>query len=153
MRVGNFNGDGRPDVIATSIATNLVQVLLGDGNPDLVANDLGNTLGVRARKADGTFLSASTFPTGQGSRGVTVADTYGDGKVDVVCANHLDGTPSSCHGGGILVQAGHRRSRPRPRRGWARRLSATGWRPENTSGAGTSRTRPAGAWSRGSTSR
>jgi VCBS repeat protein len=60
--VGDFNGDGKPDLAATS----------------------GNTVGVILGNGDGTFGAPTIFDdVGQGAGGLVVADFNGDGRPDV----------------------------------------------------------------------
>jgi hypothetical protein len=72
VAVADLNGDSKPDlVVATECANSAcVGVLLGNG--------------------DGTFQTAVTYESGGDSEppSVTVADVNGDGKPDLVVANH-----------------------------------------------------------------
>jgi hypothetical protein len=63
IAVGDFNGDGKPDLAATNSA---VGICLGNG--------------------DGTFSSAAWFLWGNGV--LAVGDFNLDGKLDVVVANY-----------------------------------------------------------------
>ena len=67
MAVGDFNGDGRPDLAVANIGSNTVSVLLGNG--------------------DGTFQPAQHFATGAAPRSVAVGDFNGDGRLDLATAN------------------------------------------------------------------
>jgi hypothetical protein len=69
VAVGDFNGDGKPDVVTANAFDNTVSVLLGDGS--------------------GGFGSApgSPFAAGYLPVSVAVADFNGDGKLDLVIAN------------------------------------------------------------------
>jgi hypothetical protein len=73
--VGDFNGDGIPDLAIVKQAslrdnTGTVSILLGKGN--------------------GTFANAQNYPTGLRPASVAVGDFNGDGTVDLAIANSLD---------------------------------------------------------------
>jgi hypothetical protein len=61
--IGDFNGDGKLDVVEAATSADQVQILLGNG--------------------DGTFSPAGIFPVNF-PESVTVADLRGNGKLDVV---------------------------------------------------------------------
>ena len=63
--MGDFNGDGKADLVFANELS--VKVLLGNG--------------------DGTFQAALIFPAGTSPLSVAVADFNGDGKMDLVVAN------------------------------------------------------------------
>jgi VCBS repeat-containing protein len=67
VAVGDFNGDGDPDLAAANIDLNKVSVLLGG--------------------AAGSFGSPIDFTVGNGPASVAVADFNGDGKPDLADAN------------------------------------------------------------------
>jgi hypothetical protein len=67
VAVGDFNGDGRQDVVVSNIGSDTVSVLLGNG--------------------DGTFGAATSFAVGLEPYSVAVADVNGDGIPDVVAAD------------------------------------------------------------------
>jgi hypothetical protein len=67
VAIGDFNADGKPDIVATNFLSGGVTVLLGNG--------------------DGSFQKAVSYRTGSGPRSVAVADLNGDGKLDLVIAN------------------------------------------------------------------
>ena len=75
--VGDFNGDGIPDIAVTGGAGLGVQILLGNG--------------------DGSFAGASYLnASGLDAEGVAVADFNGDGKPDLAVSDLLNQTvPSS----------------------------------------------------------
>jgi len=74
ITVGDFNGDGKPDVATANAGSNDVSLLLGNGN--------------------GTFQAAVTYATGDGvTAGITPLsiisiDLNGDGKLDLATANN-----------------------------------------------------------------
>jgi FG-GAP-like repeat/FG-GAP repeat len=75
VAVGDFNGDGKPDLVVAN-----------DGDlagPSNVAVLLGN--------GDGTFMPAVVFPTNRGTDSVAVADFNGDGKLDFVAGTSIGG--------------------------------------------------------------
>ncbi|HEX5425285.1 MAG TPA: FG-GAP-like repeat-containing protein, partial [Candidatus Acidoferrales bacterium] len=111
---GDFNRDGRPDLVVTDYGSAQISVLLGngdgtfqghvdyavgrepaavavgdfngDGNTDIaVANQYDSTVSVLLGNGNGTFQNAVTYPA-VGS-GIAVADMNGDGKLDLVVSN------------------------------------------------------------------
>jgi len=68
LAMGDFNGDGIPDLVAADSATGVVAVFIGKG--------------------DGTFAAAVDYSTGTGSKplAVAVGDFNGDGKLDLAVA-------------------------------------------------------------------
>src|SRR5207302_473433 len=132
VAVGDFNGDGRPDLAVANygslqqpgttssvllgngdgtfraartntVDTNPSSVAVGDfngdGKPDLaVANSANNTwpssgqlpgnLSVLLGNGDGTFRAAQTFTTGTTPEYLAVGDFNGDGKADLAVANY-----------------------------------------------------------------
>src|SRR4051794_28855607 len=67
VAVGDFNGDGKPALVAANSVSTTVSLLLGNGN--------------------GTFKPAATFGAGFGPVSVAVGDFNGDGKPDLATAN------------------------------------------------------------------
>jgi len=67
VAVGDFNGDGKPDVAVTNGGTN-VSVLTGSGT--------------------GTLKAAVTFGTNFGPTGIVAVDLNGDGKADIITADN-----------------------------------------------------------------
>ena len=65
--VGDFNGDGKADLVVANRDSNTMSVLLGNGN--------------------GTFQPRTDYTVGTTPIGVAVGDFNGDGKADVVVAN------------------------------------------------------------------
>jgi VCBS repeat protein/FG-GAP repeat protein len=66
VAVGDFNGDGVPDLAVANLNSINVSVLLGNG--------------------DGTFQPAQNFGVGTGPRSMAVGDFNGDGKLDLAVA-------------------------------------------------------------------
>jgi hypothetical protein len=116
MAVGDFNGDGQPDVAVTNSGTNGVNVFLnskgslsavsaipatgdnptsiaaadfnGDGKLDLaVANSGSNNVTILLGNGDGTFTAAASPATGMAPNSIAVADFNGDGVPDLAVAN------------------------------------------------------------------
>ena len=129
LAVGDFNGDGRPDVAVASVGSQEVTVELGngdgtfspqtpipvgnrpmavatadlnnDGRADLVvANFDDNTVGVMLGNGDGTFRPEVTYPVGLGPCSLVLADLTGDGIDDIVVVNNGDGTVGVLLGNG-----------------------------------------------------
>ncbi|PYL01629.1 MAG: hypothetical protein DME19_01020 [Verrucomicrobia bacterium] len=80
VAVGDFNGDGKPDLAVVNSGSTNLAVLLGKG--------------------DGTFQSAVNYDTGMSPNSVGVGDFNGDGKADVVVANETSNTVSVLLGNG-----------------------------------------------------
>jgi hypothetical protein len=74
LAIGDFNGDGRPDLVVANHNSDNVCVLLGRG--------------------DGTFRPAEHQAAGWTPAGLAVADLNGDGRPDLVVVNHNGGTVS-----------------------------------------------------------
>ena len=72
LAVGDFNGDGKQDLVIGYFQSNIVTVLLGRG--------------------DGTFGSRTDFSLGNvtSTYGLAVGDFNGDGKPDIVAANNQE---------------------------------------------------------------
>jgi hypothetical protein len=79
LAVGDFNGDGKPDLAVTNAGDKTVSVLL-------------NTTPAGAGAA--SFAAQTTFATGTTPYTVAVADVNGDGRPDLVNANFGDKTVS-----------------------------------------------------------
>jgi hypothetical protein len=75
VAIGDFNGDGIPDLAVANYSDNDVTILLGNG--------------------DGTFTATATNPaTGSDPICIAVGDFNGDGIPDLAVTNH-DGSPTS----------------------------------------------------------
>src|SRR5947209_531897 len=75
----DFNGDGKPDLVASNTNDNTVSVLL-------------NTTPAGAGTL--AFTAQQTFATGAGPDTVAAADYNGDGRPDLAVGNGNDGTVS-----------------------------------------------------------
>lgn len=120
IAVGDFNGDGDPDLVTANTATNVVSVMLGstgstfadtveyptgpapaavsvadfdgDGVDDLaVAESTGTDVDVLMGRGDGTFAAADAEAVDLSHRTVVTSDFNEDGKPDIVVGNS-DGT-------------------------------------------------------------
>jgi hypothetical protein len=86
LAVGDFNGDGNPDVAAANVGSNDVGVLLGAG--------------------DGTFGAATAFPTGLGGAfALVAADLNGDGQLDLAVTGQTSNNLAllMAAGGGVFA--------------------------------------------------
>ncbi len=68
VTTGDFNGDGKPDVVATNVVVFALTILLNDGN--------------------GAFTSAGSFSTAGNPTGISSADFNHDGKIDLACCDN-----------------------------------------------------------------
>ena len=117
LRWGNFNGDGKSDLVMANYNGNTVSVLLGngdgtfqaqqtytagaapgdsvaiadfngDGKSDVVVVNIDdNDVTVLFGNGDGTFKAAVNYGVGNGPYSVAVGDVNGDGRADLVVAN------------------------------------------------------------------
>ncbi len=119
LAVGDFNGDGIPDLVTANEGSNTISVLLGrgdgtflpqvtyavgvrpqsiavadfagNGRLDIVtANEGSNTVSVLMNNGDGTFGPQTTYFTGDEPDGVAVGDFNGDSRPDIVTVNPLN---------------------------------------------------------------
>ncbi|MBV8867474.1 MAG: VCBS repeat-containing protein, partial [Acidobacteriaceae bacterium] len=129
IAVGDFNGDGVPDLAAADDVGNSLGVLLGndngtfqaqvsypagslpqsiatgdfnnDGALDLVvANNGEKTVSVFLGNGDGTFRTEMKYTVGTGPAGVLVSDFNADGNLDLVVVNTTDNSVSILLGNG-----------------------------------------------------
>lgn len=118
ITVGDFNGDGKPDLVVANQHSRNICVLFNRGNgtfndpvsytvgqyPDsvavgdfnndgkldlVVANSVDDTVGVLLNKGDGTFANAVNYTVGRLPVSVSVADFNNDGQPDIAVANGL----------------------------------------------------------------
>jgi FG-GAP-like repeat/Abnormal spindle-like microcephaly-assoc'd, ASPM-SPD-2-Hydin len=75
IAVGDFNGDGIPDLVATSPAIGGVSVFLGKGDGNF--NPVNNPL-------TGTLPTATAAVPGGGAQPIAVGDFNKDGKLDII---------------------------------------------------------------------
>jgi VCBS repeat protein/purple acid phosphatase-like protein len=128
VAVGDFNGDGIPDLAVANYGGNTVTVLLGrgdglfhvlrdydagsnpasvavgdvngDGHQDLVIGGWNFAIWVLLGNGDGTFQPAQSFPTYGLNPGIALGDLNGDGVLDAVTANQGYSTISVLLGNG-----------------------------------------------------
>lgn len=72
VAIGDFNGDGKPDIIAT--------------------DEIGDTVSVLLNQGGAVFATAIVTDTGSSPEAVAVGDFNGDGKLDAATADNLDDT-------------------------------------------------------------
>jgi hypothetical protein len=116
LAVGDFNGDGKADIVTVDNSGNLtvglgngdgtfrelapanllaytfidcivVSDFNGDGKADLAITGSGNNVTVLLGNGDGTFTLATTVTTGQFPADIAVADWNGDGISDLAITN------------------------------------------------------------------
>jgi uncharacterized repeat protein (TIGR01451 family) len=83
--VGDFNGDGKPDIAVLNADSNNVSILLNNG--------------------DGTFQPAKNFDVGNSMTAIFVGDFNGDGKLDL--ALFLPGNPAVASDGEVRILLGN----------------------------------------------
>jgi hypothetical protein len=87
VAVGDFNGDGHPDLVVANVWANGVTVLLGNG--------------------DGTFQAAQSFAVEGGSYSVAVGDFNGDGHLDLAVPGGPETVSILLGNGDATFQAPH----------------------------------------------
>jgi hypothetical protein len=90
VAVGDFNGDGIPDLVVTDTG---------------LENNLQGTVSILLGKGDGTFRAAQNYAAGIYTNSVAVGDFNGDGIADLVVAN-TGGINNIYHGGSVGILFG-----------------------------------------------
>jgi hypothetical protein len=91
VAVGDLNGDGKPDIVATSY--------------DINGNNGQVTIFFQNPASPGTFLAGVSFPAGAQPQSVRIADVNGDGLPDLVVANRGPGSDGTGMAGvSVLLQ-------------------------------------------------
>jgi RHS repeat-associated protein len=80
VAIGDFNDDGKADLVTVNTSDNSVSVLLGNG--------------------DGTFAAATRYGAGLRPKSIALGDLDKDGDLDIAIANQTSGTVSILKGSG-----------------------------------------------------
>jgi hypothetical protein len=127
--VGDFNGDGRPDLAVSDSQNNLVSILLGSANGSFVAggtygtgpsptalvvadfngdkrldlavvNANAGTISILLGNGDGTFQGRVDYPVGESPVGIVAADFDSDGNIDLATVSVNDSAVAILRGNG-----------------------------------------------------
>jgi len=80
LALGDLNGDGKPDVVATLQSPSQMDVFINQSTPGIITNN--------------SLASPQVFSSGDNPNGVAVGDLDGDGRPDIVFANDYGDTVS-----------------------------------------------------------
>ena len=80
LAIGDFNGDGKPDIATVNLTSNDVSVLMNAG--------------------DGTYLASASYAVGTNPVAIAIGDFNGDGKLDVAVLNRISSSISVLLGNG-----------------------------------------------------
>jgi hypothetical protein len=83
VALGDFNGDGKLDLVAACQSSNALSVLLGNG--------------------DGTFKTKVNYAVGPFPKGVAIGDLNNDGVLDLVAANTANNYPTGSDPAGMTI--------------------------------------------------
>lgn len=129
VAAGDFNQDGRQDLVVANQTDGTISILLGNGDGSFgaktdiavgtapsgvaladfngdglldiaVTNSTDNNVAILLGNGDGTFQAPVTYPTGNLPAAIVTGDFNGDGHTDLAVVNQTDGTVSILLGNG-----------------------------------------------------